>query len=250
MNIFENRKDEVEETSSANDSYLSISDLMSSLVMILCFFLLIFMYDYTKAKDKIDKVGKEIEILEKEMSQLDSLEINMLDEIKHRLGEANLKFVAKDNNIEIAGDFNFEKGKSNLSEIGKKNVRNLIIQYSKALFSTEQYMNTVNYIQILGYSSRLGDDLNNMNLSLLRAYEIFKFAHELEDENFIEKEAFLEKLIVSGRGELDASVEPSQEDLDSDRKIVFKIIFATSERKSNLFNHIRDVIHTYRNNPL
>jgi outer membrane protein OmpA-like peptidoglycan-associated protein len=250
MNIFENQTQDQEDTISSNDSYLSISDLMSALVMILCFFLLIFMYDYTKAKNKIDKVGKEIEALENEMSQLDQLEVTMLDEIKKKLGESNLKFIAKDNNIEIAGDFNFEKGKSNLSEIGKKNVRNLIIQYSKALFSSEQYMNSVNYIQILGYSSRLGDDLNNMNLSLLRAYEIFRFAHQLEDENFIEKEAFLEKLIVAGRGELDASVEPSEEDLDSDRKIVFKIIFATSERKSNIFKHIRDVIHTYRNNPL
>jgi outer membrane protein OmpA-like peptidoglycan-associated protein len=243
MNIFDQSPHEDE--NSSNDSYLSISDLMSSLVMILCFSLLIFMYDYTKAKNKIDRLGKEITAIEKELENLSSLELNLIDEVKSRLQSANLKFKSQDNNIEIAGDFNFEKGKSDLSEKGKNNIKNLIIQYSKALFSDQNHINLVSHIQIIGYSSRLGDDLNNMNLSLLRAYEIFRYAHQLEDENFIEKETFLEKLIVSGRGELDASLNSGESDLDSDRKIVFKIIFATSERKTKIMKHLKNIIDEY-----
>jgi outer membrane protein OmpA-like peptidoglycan-associated protein len=74
-------------------------------------------------------------------------------------------------------------------------------------------------IVLEGHSSKEGAFDHNMRLSVLRANSVSQYVNF---QNFSNKDDFFQKLLVSGRGSLDADTSKVNE---SDRKVMFRFQF-------------------------
>ncbi len=222
----------------ANDSYLSISDLMSSVVLILCLALIVFMFQFSQAEIKIKKqediiakISEQLKAIEEKFRRIQNFTGNAIISIQNSLQQAgiNVQVDPKTGNLMIESEFTFQRARSELTPEGKDYLNLFMPTYAKAIFQDQNHLNKdfklsdmLDYILVIGNTSRLGDDAANMNLSLMRAKSIFDFVDRHPGFEF--KENLLQKLHFTGRGEMD-SKNPNGSDDANDRQIVFKFIF-------------------------
>lgn len=251
----------IQYSDSSSDSYLSISDLMSSVVLILCLALVVFMFQFSQAEIEIEKQKQEIEEqkkiiiefaqkieeIEKEFKKIQGLTGNAITKINDDLKKAGVN-VSQDpltNNLIIESEFTFERAKSTLSDKGIKYLNKFILEYAKAIFENKEpkdsikFSDLIDYILVIGNTSRMGDDAANMNLSLMRAKSIFDFIDQHEE--FPYKNELIQKLHFTGRGELD-SKNPNGSDDPNDRHIVFKFIFKR-DKIDELMNKLNEIFN-------
>ncbi|MGL5063550.1 MAG: OmpA family protein, partial [Microcoleus sp.] len=98
--------------------------------------------------------------------------------------------------------------------------------YSKVIFANKELENQISRVVVEGHTSSAGSEQRNIELSLRRALAVsnYMFSNEV---NFPQKAALQQKVLVSGRGELDAN---RTRDIAGDRKVVFRFQF----RRENL----------------
>ena len=123
--------------------------------------------------------------------------------------------------VTIGDSILFDEGSAELKPAGKQFLKEFIPVYSNVIFSDKLFDRQITRVVIEGHTSSKGSDQGNMELSLGRALSVsdYIFSQQL---NFDTKTQFKQKILTSGRGEIDAN---QSKDNSSDRKVVFRFQF-------------------------
>jgi len=180
--------------------YLSISDLMSGLLMI---FVLLVMSLLSNLKNQ------------------NANRIAIIQSLKETFMTEGIKAEPdKDGDISVLGDFAFEEASAALTDEGKLFLDQFIPVYSDVIFSKPEYKLEIVKVVVEGHTSMKGSDDDNMTLSLARADEVYRYISS--DMEFAHQADFNQKVLISGRGEIDAVQEYDRED---DRTVMFRLQF-------------------------
>lgn len=193
--------------------WLSVGDLMSVLLMIFALLL----------------VSALVQISEVE-EQSHNNRIMIIKGIQEALAKHNLdmKFDSETGDISLSEKLFFDSDDADLSVGGKRLLRQFIPIYTDVIFQTPETENEVVRIVIEGHASSDGDFNHNMKLSVLRANSVSEFVQSM---NFPHKVKFVDKLMISGRGPLDADQKYSRAD---DRNVKFRFQFKGREFSGSL----------------
>ncbi|MDC0833803.1 Putative periplasmic protein [Geitlerinema sp. FC II] len=201
--MFDRFDETFEELSPQEDAgiWLSIGDLMSGLLL---FFALLFVTVTIQLKQYQDA--------------LDRLPVVVLNAIERDLSGEDIRVDPDTGDVSIGDRILFDENSAELKPEGKRFLREFIPVYSDVIFSNSEFEAQVVRVIVEGHTSSDGDDLDNLKLSLNRSLAVvnYLFSDEL---NFKNKDKFLQKVLTSGRGELDASLDI---DNPGDRKVVFR----------------------------
>lgn len=181
--------------------WLSISDLMSGLLL---FFALLF-------------IATQIE-LRKYQEALKNLPLIVMTTIEEGVGSDAVNVDPETGDVSLDDKILFPEGESELKPEGKAFLNKFIPVYSKVIFSKKEFEEEIARVVIEGHTSSKGSEGANRALSLERALSVadYIFSNEL---NFQNEERFEEKILISGRGEIDAN--PTMDD-PKDRKVTFR----------------------------
>jgi outer membrane protein OmpA-like peptidoglycan-associated protein len=208
--------------------YLSISDLMSSLLMI---FAMLFITAQIQLESKI----KEAEILkiqiERYKKAVDELPVRILNALEGKMGGRGLFTVDKETgDVSIGDRILFDSGSAELKSAGKQFLTEFIPVYSGVIFSDNLFYKQITRVIIEGHTSSNGTEKDNMELSLRRALAVSNYISSNEI-NFLTKQRFKQKILASGRGEIESN---EQVDDPHDRKVVFRFQFRREDFKQFL----------------
>jgi outer membrane protein OmpA-like peptidoglycan-associated protein len=93
--------------------------------------------------------------------------------------------------------------------------------YGQVLFENKMIANQVSRVVIEGHTSAYGKSDENMKLSLLRSWEVANYTlYKMPFPNKEHKKQLEEKIMISGRGENDAT-KPG--DFAGDRKVTLRL---------------------------
>jgi outer membrane protein OmpA-like peptidoglycan-associated protein len=192
-------------------AWLSIGDLMSGLLMIFALLLILALLQLTEAAEKAK--SSRIVIIQSLQQTLAEKGINA--EVDPQTGD-----------ISILDSVLFDLGSSELKPEGREFLALFVPVYSNAIFSSNQVAEQIQHVVIEGHTSSTGGWDYNMKLSLDRARSV---SETISNFAFNAKEQFQTRMLVAGRGELDAD---QSEDRSGDRKVIFRFQF-----KSDRFLH-------------
>ncbi|MEB3278420.1 MAG: OmpA family protein [Lyngbya sp.] len=225
-NFFEIETNEDIEDNQDSSVWLSIGDLMSGLLL---FFALLFitvqvqLNEYVKKLDEkmaqVEKLSRELEQYQQAFKALPQIIINALE---GKVGTKDTFTVdPATGDVSIRDRILFDDNSSVLKTEGKEFLKAFIPVYSEVVFSNSQFSEQISRIIIEGHTSSAGTPNRNMQLSLERALAVSNYilSNEL---NFSQQAEFQDKLLVSGRGEIDAD---QTQDNPGDRKVTFRFQF-------------------------
>jgi len=188
--------------------WLSISDLMSGLLL---FFALLFIATQIQLQKKIEELRKYEEALK-------NLPLVVQTAIEEGVGGDAVEVDPETGDVSLDDKILFAEGESELKPEGKAFLNKFIPIYSDVIFSDEQFESEIARVVIEGHTSSKGSDEVNRALSLERALSVANYIFS-EQLNFPNEKRFEEKILISGRGEIDAN-----QSLDDakDRKVTFR----------------------------
>ena len=162
---FFNRKEEKTELS----FWLSISDLMSSILII---FILLFVYK-TINSIKAERLKENI------IREITDTKENIIGKLKTDLANKNIQVDIDDKTgtIKIDEKILFEVDQYTLKPEGKEFLERGIPLYLKIFTENKNFMSRLDQIIIEGHSDDMGSYLYNMDLSQKRANEVFKYIY-------------------------------------------------------------------------
>lgn len=205
-----------------NDSWVSFTDLMAAMMLVFVLATAVFM-------KKIDNVDKS--------------KAAVFDILKKELKEVGIdpKVDPENGTIELSSKIVFDTNSARLRSEGRSYLDKLIPALATAIFHRPEISKHIVAVDIVGYSSQNIDATSfkekMMSLSLDRAQKVWSFA--LSDSSFRYQSAFLGKLRVAGWG---STKSTSKKDIETDRKVVFKLQFVNPYDLENVKNIIdRDV---------
>lgn len=193
-------------------TWLSVGDLMSVLLLLLALVLI----------TTLIKITEELEANE-------NTRVIIIQTLQSALNKDGIKAEVnpETGDVSIFESVLFDSNESSLKTEGEAFLQNFIPQYSEILAQTPGALDVVVRVIIEGHTDSTGSDAFNMNLSLDRAFNVYNF---INNKDFPFKDEFIEKLLISGRGELDANQEIPK---PSDRKVKFRIQFKGASFKAN-----------------
>ncbi len=210
----------MEESNSSDHLHSSLTDLMTSLMVIFILLLLVFVHR-TASKDAV-----VTDILLKKLRH---------DLIPQGFNEKTIRPDPRDRNaiLVIVPDrlMNFESGKSTLRPDGELFLKSYIPEFAKVLCSDE-FRASIESIVVEGhtdmhpYVGRSADESQNLNLKLSqdRSMEVVKKTLSNLTGMELERGCFLEKLSASGRGEQEQEATPEES-----RRVILKIRVKASD---------------------
>lgn len=218
MNAFERFEPDTEAEEDNSGIWLSISDLMSGLLM---FFALLFIAVQVQLQQEIIRAQRLEKELETYKKVIDQLPLRIISAIEGKFGEGILEIDPKTGDVKIGDRILFDEGSAELKPTGKQFLKRFIPIYSDVIFSDPLFENQVTRVVIEGHTSSKGSDKANMELSLRRALSVSDYIFS-QQFGFKTKQQFQQKILASGRGEIDAD---QTKDNPSDRKVVFRFHF-------------------------
>jgi outer membrane protein OmpA-like peptidoglycan-associated protein len=205
--------------------YLSISDLMSSLLMI---FAMLFVTTQSQLESKIKEADALKIQIQKYKKAVDELPIRILNALEGKMGGQGLFTVDKETgDVSIGDRILFDSGSATLKPEGKKFLVKFIPVYSEVIFSNDLFDRQITRVVVEGHTSSNGMEKNNMELSLRRALAVSNYISS-SDFVFPTKDRFKQKILASGRGEIESK---QKIDEPSDRKVVFRFQFRREDFK-------------------
>jgi outer membrane protein OmpA-like peptidoglycan-associated protein len=193
--------------------WLSIGDLMAVLLLLFAF---LFVLAMLQLQDKIDKSEKtRVFVIQALQQQLNAKGIHA--EVNPETGDVSLT-------ESILFDFN----QTTLKPEGKEFLKTFVPIYSSIIFSSETISHEIVRVIVEGHTSSAGSFSHNMRLSALRAISVSQFIDSL---SFPNKAKFNQKLMVAGRGEVEAN---QGFDEQKDRFVKFRFQFRGVDVKSLL----------------
>lgn len=195
-----------DEQEQESNIWLSISDLMSGLLL---FFALLFIATQAQLQQKTEQLHKYEEAMK-------NLPLIILSEIEKGLGGNSVAVNPETGDVSLDDKILFDEGQSQLKPEGKPFLNQFIPLYSEVIFSKPEFEQEIVRVIIEGHTSSHGPAEYNRSLSLARALAVTDYIFQLD---FPEKDRFEQKILISGRGEIDAN---QQIDDPKDRKVVFR----------------------------
>ena len=156
---------QIEET----NYWLSIGDLMASILMI---FMLLFIV-------KTIETGRELRKKEEIIEGFTGLKKNIISKIQKDFEERGIKvdIDPQTGTIKIDDKILFNTGEYLLKPEGKKYLNDFVPIYINLLLNDEEVKKELSQIIIEGHSDDMGSYLYNMDLSQKRANEVFKYIY-------------------------------------------------------------------------
>ncbi|MEB3308678.1 MAG: OmpA family protein [Snowella sp.] len=190
--------------------WLSVGDLMSSLVMIFALLFITVLVQLNEYKRVIEELPQRI---------LNALEGNIKG--------GGITVDPETGDVSLANKILFDENSAVLKPEGKRFLQEFIPIYSKTIFSNPKFDQQVIRIIIEGHTSSKGSEQDNVNLSLKRSLSVSDYILS-QQLDFPEKNQLKKKLMAAGRGEID-----SQQKFDDpqDRKVVFRFQFKREDLK-------------------
>lgn len=181
---------------------LAIGDMMSGLLMIFALlFITVSLQLSERSEPRRNVIGEVIK-------ELKEKKVNV--EVNPDTGDISLK-----------ENILFPENSAQLSAAGKSTLQSFIPVYSDVILSNPKYREEITRVVIEGHTSSSGTYNGNLQLSLLRSFAVAEYIFSPEMK-FKTKSQLDEKILVSGRGEIEA-----REDIDdpNDRKVIFRLQF-------------------------
>ncbi len=206
-----NQIDELEledEPEQASGVWLSISDLMSGLLL---FFALLFITTQIQLQRKIDELRKYQEALK-------NLPLIVTTAIEESVDGETIQVDPETGDVSLDDKILFAEGDSELKPEGKEFLNKFIPIYSKVIFSEAEFEQEIARVVIEGHTSSKGSEKANRALSLERALSVANYIFS-EELDFPNAKRFEDKILISGRGEIDAN---QAIDDPKDRKVTFR----------------------------
>jgi outer membrane protein OmpA-like peptidoglycan-associated protein len=229
--FFDTSNETVEFEGQDSGIWLAIGDLMSGLLMFIALLFITVQVQLQDKREQVDRLETELQDkiseLQKYQDAFDRLPIAVLDAIEQGVGDGDAISVdPATGDVSIRDRILFDEGSAELKPQGKQFLQQFVPLYARVIFSNEQFEQQIARVVVEGHTSSKGSERNNMKLSLQRALSVadYIFSDELQ---FRAKDRFKQKLLASGRGEIDAK---RQTDDPQDRKVVFRFQF----RRQNL----------------
>ena len=208
-------------TADAEESgvWLSVGDLMSVLLMIFALLLI-------SALVQISEVYEESQ----------NTRIVIIKDINDKLNAEGIGVQAdpETGDISITDSILFDLDDYKLKVSGQEFLEKFIPIYSDAIFQSQATADEVSRVVIEGHSSSEGAFDRNMELSVLRANSVIAFVNSME---FMNKQRFFEKAVISGRGPIEARQDVADA---ADRKVKFRFQFKDEEFLGN-FSEVKKV---------
>ena len=201
-----------------NSVMLSIGDLMSGLLMVFALLFIIVFVQYQVALEKSKELERKIQKYEEAFKNLPELVRSRLEDA---IGKGSFAVDPKTGDLQIGDRILFDEDSATLNANGKIFLKQFIPAYSKIIFTLPPELESqVTRISVEGSTSSSGSDRENMDLSLLRASAVYQYIfNDASFPSFETKDRLREKMLVAGRGELDANkatVDPK------DRRVTFR----------------------------
>ncbi|NJK75370.1 MAG: OmpA family protein [Oscillatoriales cyanobacterium RU_3_3] len=219
---------EAEEDSSV---LLSIGDLMSGLLMLFALLFITVQIQLSAKVKLLDEKILQVEKLRQELQQyqkaFEALPQIIVNTLEGKIGGKDIFTVDPiTGDVSIRDRILFDNNSSVLKPEGKKFLQAFIPLYSQVIFANKELENQIARVVVEGHTSSAGSEQRNLELSLRRALAVsnYMFSNEV---NFPKKAQLQQKVLVSGRGELEAD---RTRDAAGDRKVVFRFQF----RRENL----------------
>lgn len=201
-------------------AWLSVGDLMSGLLMIFALLLI-------SALVQISEVSE----------QSQNNRVIIIKGINDSLASAGIDVSAdpETGDISILDSVLFGRDDDELKQSGKDFLNRFVPLYGKVIFQSDEVAEEVVRIVIEGHTSREGRFNYNMKLSLLRANSVSEYIHSMK---FVNKKAFFNKVLISGRGPIDANTTQIKAE---DRSVKFRLQFKGQQFLSSLGNEVTRV---------
>lgn len=210
---------------------LSIGDLMSGLLMLFALLFITVQIQLSEKVKLLDEKILQVEKLRQELQQyqkaFEALPQIIVNTLEGKIGGKDIFTVDPvTGDVSIRDRILFDNNSSVLKPEGKKFLQAFIPLYSQVIFANKELENQIARVVVEGHTSSVGSEQRNLELSLRRALAVsnYMFSNEV---NFPKKAQLQQKVLVSGRGELDAD---RTRDAAGDRKVVFRFQF----RRENL----------------
>lgn len=198
---------------------MSVGDLMSGLLMI---FALLFIVVYVQYQDGLKKEQELRAKVERYEEILQNLPEVIRSRLEKELGKTgNFRVDPQTGDLQIGDRILFTENSAVLNESGKEFLRKFIPIYSKIIFSLPPELSgEISRIAIEGSTSSSGTDKENMDLSLQRSASVYHYIfNDPTFPNFPTKEQLRKKMVVAGRGKIDADLRSVRA---IDRQVTFK----------------------------
>ena len=218
MNGFEQFEPDVELEEDNAGIWLSISDLMSGLLM---FFALLFIVVQVQLQQEIARARELQRQVDYYQKIIDEIPLRIINAIEGKFGEGVIEIDPETGDVKIGNRILFDEGSAELKPAGKQFLREFIPIYSDVIFSDATFENQITRVVIEGHTSSGGSEEANMELSLRRALSVSDYITS-QQLKFDTKPQFKQKILASGRGEIDAD---QTKDNNRDRKVVFRFQF-------------------------
>jgi outer membrane protein OmpA-like peptidoglycan-associated protein len=192
--------------------WLSVGDLMSVLLMIFALLLISALVQISEVQEKSQ--NNRVMIIKGIKDAFDKQDIG-------------LAIDSESGDISITDSILFDQNDHQLKVSGKLLLDKFIPIYSDVIFQSKETENEVSRIVIEGHSSSEGQFNRNMELSILRANSVSSY---ISDMLFTNKSQFFQKVMVSGRGPIEANKEIVSAE---DRKVKFRFQFKDEEFLGN-----------------
>lgn len=200
-----------------NSIFLSIGDLMSGLLMIFALLFSVVFIQYQEALMKAEQLKQQVEQYEQAFQQLPLL---LRTQLEAELGTGRFEVDAETGDLIIADEILFDENVATLKPAGQAFLRQFIPVYSNIIFQLPpEISRQITAISLEGSTSSSGPDQDNMDLSLSRASSVYQYIfNDPTFPNFPTKAQLRQKMLVAGRGEIDAN---QQTVAASDRRVTF-----------------------------
>jgi len=201
-----------------NSVMLSIGDLMSGLLMVFALLFIIVFVQYQVALVKSKELERKVQQYEKAFKDLPEIVRSRLEKV---IGKGSFAVDPKTGDLQIGDRILFDEDSATLNANGRAFLRQFIPAYSNIIFTLPVELESqVTRISVEGSTSSSGSDRENMDLSLRRASAVYQYIfNDASFPKFDTKDRLREKMLVAGRGELDANkttVDPK------DRRVTFR----------------------------
>lgn len=191
-------------------TFLSIGDLMSSLLM---FFALLFITALVQLQEYKEQAQEQRQIFIGTL--IEQLNGNNVDvTVNQETGD-----------VSVRASILFDKGSAELKPEGQAFLRQFIPVYSGVIFSKPLFEEQIARVIIEGHTSSEGTYEQNLQLSLQRSLAVSQYIFS-QPFTFSTKPRLSQRIMAAGRGEIESD---QTRDNPGDRKVVFRFQFKGEE---------------------
>lgn len=209
-------------------AWVSYTDLMSGLVIILALVLMISVFSmqgaYEEAEAAVEKKEETIQEQNKMIEEIVGVKAEIIDELVKAFQDSNLALEVdrQTGTIKFSGGVLFVSNSTEMSPGGETYLKEFIPKYVAVLLS-DQFKGEVSQIIVEGHTNKVGDYLFNLNLSQGRALSVVETIYSPGFPDFEHKDELTHIITANGRSHsVPILDEKGNIDGEKSRRVEFK----------------------------